>query len=98
MQNSSLFKIGGNPLFFINRRQQKVLSYIFEKMLTEIESDYIFKYDLLHNYVNLIIHEAMKIQPAESYFKHSNASSRITSLFLELLERQFPIDSPAHNI
>ena len=97
MPNSSLFKIGGHPLFFIDKNQELVLTGIFEKMLAEIESDYIFKYDLLHNYVNLIIHEALKIQPADACFKCSNASSRITSLFMELLERQFPIDSPVHS-
>jgi AraC-like DNA-binding protein len=65
-------------------------------MLTEIDSDYVHKYELLRNYVHVIIHEAMKTQPADSYFQHSNASSRIVSLFVELLERQFPIDSPDH--
>ncbi len=96
MLHSPLFKIGNDPVFFINKKQEAVVKEIFEKMLSEIEVDYIFKYDLLRNYVNLIMHEAMKIHPTDTYFKHSNASSRITALFLELLERQFPIDSPAH--
>jgi len=65
-------------------------------MLNEIQSEYVYKFDLLRNYTSLILHEAMKMQPADSYFKHHNASSRITSLFLELLERQFPIDTPHH--
>jgi AraC-like DNA-binding protein len=51
----------------------------------------------LRNYVNLIIHEALKLQPVETV-KHSSASSRITSLFIELLERQFPVDSMAHSL
>ena len=42
--------------------------------------------------VNLIIHEALKLQPSENFDQHRNASSRITSVFLELLERQFPIE------
>jgi AraC-like DNA-binding protein len=63
-------------------------------MLEEIESDYIYKYDLLRNYVNLIVHEALKLTPADSFFKHGNASSRIATLFMGLLERQFPIASP----
>lgn len=92
-----MFKISGEPLFFIDELQQKFISSLFEKMLVEIESDYVFKHDLLRNYVHLLIHEAMKMHPADNYFRHSNASARITSLFIELLERQFPIDSPAHN-
>jgi AraC family transcriptional regulator, transcriptional activator of pobA len=89
-----LFKVGGEPVYFIDEEQTKALSYIFEKMLDEIKTDYIYKYDLLRNYLDIIIHEALKLQPADTYYKHINASSRITSLFIELLERQFPIDSP----
>lgn len=29
---------------------------------------------------------------SENYDKHKNAASRITNVFLELLERQFPIE------
>ncbi|MBB6111497.1 helix-turn-helix domain-containing protein [Mucilaginibacter lappiensis] len=92
--NSPLFSVGGSPVYFVNDEQVKIISDIFCKMLDEIDSDYMYKYDLLRNYVNLIVHEALKLKPADTFFKHSNASSRIASLFMELLERQFPIDSP----
>jgi len=36
----------------------------------------------------------MKLQPSENFDEHKNAASRITNVFLELLERQFPIESP----
>lgn len=94
LQDSPLFRIGGNPVFFIDEVQQEELSAIFRKMVLEMDSEYTHKYDLLRNYLHLIIHEAMKMQPAGSFEKHANAPSRITSLFMELLERQFPIDSP----
>jgi AraC-like DNA-binding protein len=98
LQESPLFRIGGNPVFFLDERQQKELSVIFMKMMQEIESDYAHKYDMLRNYLHLIIHEAMKMQPAESFEKQTNASARITSLFIELLERQFPIDAPENGL
>jgi AraC-like DNA-binding protein len=94
---SPLFQIGGNPVFFIDRKQESHISMIFQKMLAERDSDYIYKYDLLRNYVNLIIHEALKLRPADTYV-HSNAASRIVSLFVELLERQFPVDSMEHTL
>ena len=97
MAHLPLFRIGGEPVFFVNEEQEKTIASLYEKMLTEIESDYAYKYDLLLNYVHLLIHEAMKMQPAAGYFKNSNASSRIANLFMELLERQFPIDTPAHS-
>lgn len=94
LQESPLFKIGGSPVFFIDEQQQEEISSIFRKMEREIDSAYPHKYDLLRNYLHLIIHEAMKMQPAETFEKHATAPTRITSLFIELLERQFPIDRP----
>lgn len=94
LSESPLFKIDGNPVFFINEQQLKDLSGIFQKMMAEIASTYAHKYDLLRNYLHLLIHEAMKMQPAESFEKQISASARITSLFIQLLERQFPIDTP----
>jgi AraC family transcriptional activator of pobA len=93
LQDSPLFSIGSNPVFFIDEIQQKEISDLFVKMTKEISSDYLHRYNLLRNYLHLIIHEAMKMNPTESFEKHTNASSRITSLFMELLERQFPIDT-----
>src|SRR4029077_11118627 len=93
LQESPLFKIGGTPIFHLNKEQRNFLVTIFQKMITEECTDYVFKNDLIRNYINLIIHEALKMQPSENFFKHKNASSRIASLFLELLERQFPIES-----
>lgn len=87
-----LFKLGGNFVFFVNTEQQQTLHDIFEKMIVEIASTYAHKYNLLRNYLHIIIHEAMKMQPADTYQSHSSAS-RVCDLFLDLLERQFPIDN-----
>lgn len=92
LQHSPLFKIGGNPVFFINKEQQQYIEDVFRRMIVEIDADYIYKYDLLRNYVHLIIHEAMKMQPAVSFEKHPNASTRIAAVFVDLLEKQFPVD------
>jgi AraC family transcriptional regulator, transcriptional activator of pobA len=88
-----LFKIGGTPIFYLSDEQKIFIASLFQKMIIEQDTDYVFKDDLIRNYINLIIHESMKMQPSENFFKHKNASSRITSLFIELLERQFPIES-----
>ncbi len=93
LQQSPFFKIGGTPVLKINEQQREFLNIIFQKMIEEQATDYTYKDDLIRNYINLIVHEALKLQPSENYDKHKNASSRITSVFLELLERQFPIES-----
>lgn len=93
LHESPLFKIGGTPIFSLSAEQKVFIDSLFAKMIEEQDTDYVFKDDLIRNYINLILHESMKMQPSENFFKHKNASSRITSLFLELLERQFPVET-----
>lgn len=98
LSQSPLFKVGGNHIFLLSDESLKLLSDIFENMLREIQSDYANKYDLLRSYVQIVMHEAMKMQPPEAFYQPTNASERISTLFMELLERQFPIDSPSQII
>lgn len=90
-----MFAPGTNPVYVLTGEQDAYVLAIFEKMIAELDSDYIFKYDLLRSYVTELIHYAMKIQPSNRLFQHPDANSRITSVFTELLERQFPIESPS---
>jgi AraC family transcriptional regulator, transcriptional activator of pobA len=94
LHDGPLFRVGSNPVFFLNEAQQTEIAGIYQKMVQEIASDYPQKYNILRSCLQLIMYEALKTTPAEGFRKHANASSRIASLFLELLERQFPIDSP----
>src|SRR4030095_8427334 len=89
-------KIGDTTILKIKEKEREFLSSIFQKMIDEQRTDYAYKDELIRNYINLIIHEALKLQPSENYDEHRNAASRITNVFLELLERQFPIESPDH--
>ncbi len=92
LQHSPLFKIGGTPIFHITEEKREFLNGIFRNMIAEQSTSYAFKDDLIRNYINLIIHEALKLQPAEDFDQVKNAAHRITNVFLELLERQFPIE------
>ena len=98
LQQSPLFKIGGTPVLKINEQQREYLNTMFRKMIEEQQSDYAYKDDLIRNYINLIIHEALKLQPSENYDQHKNAASRLTAVFLELLERQFPVESTERSL
>lgn len=96
LQDSPLFKIGSNPVFFLSAGQLSFIIGLFEKMLAELDSNYVHRHELIRNYVNLLIHEGLKMEPALNAVKYHNATERIANLFLELLERQFPIESPQH--
>lgn len=92
---SPFFKLDGTPILSISQNQREVINNLFIKMIEEQESTYHYKDELIRNYIHLILHEAMKMQPLEIKDAPKNAASRITAVFLELLERQFPIETPS---
>ncbi len=91
---SPLFNLGETPIFSINEEQKMFIGNIFKQMIAEQDSDYKLKNDLLRNYIQILIHEALKINPAKEITSDKNASTRLTSVFKDLLERQFPIETP----
>ncbi|RDI14310.1 helix-turn-helix domain-containing protein [Flavobacterium sp. AG291] len=93
-----IFRSGGYPVFEISDEEADEIELTFKKMKKEIASDYEFKYDLLRNYVLELIHYGQKLQPATTIQSTHNASQRIIALFIELLERQFPIESTSQKL
>lgn len=94
LQNSPLFQLNKRPVFFLNELQQEQVNYMFLSMSNEIQGSYEHRYDLIRSHLHVLLHEGMKMQEPDDFKVNNNASGRITQLFMELLERQFPIDSP----
>jgi len=90
----AVYQTGGNRVFELNDEQLEKVAPLFQRMFDELKSDYIHKYDVLRTLVLELIHFALKMQPSSDVgdIKSLNAAKRIATLFLELLERQFPID------
>ena len=89
----AVFQPQGTQVFELTDEQLSQVSGVFERMLEEINSEYLHKYDALRNLVYELLHFAMKMQPSAHLERQlRNASQRISVLFMELLERQFPID------
>lgn len=93
LEDLPIFQPGNIPLFEIEDDLADEIENLFTKIKKEIASDYVFKYDLIRNYVLELIHYGQKLQPAEKLSAANDASLRVVSLFIELLERQFPIES-----
>ncbi|RTQ47794.1 AraC family transcriptional regulator [Hymenobacter gummosus] len=93
-----LFRPGGQPSYSLTEAQRDEAVRVFQKMQAEISSDYAYKYDLLRNYVFELIHSAQKLQPTTALYYNTTAATRIASLFAELLERQFPIETPGQQL
>jgi len=93
-----IFKPNGFPCFHISEQDKEDITLIFKKMQKELSSDYAYKYDLIRNYVVELIHYGQKLQPATDLYSIHTASGRVSALFAELLERQFPIESPLQSL
>ncbi|TYP97853.1 AraC family transcriptional regulator [Tenacibaculum adriaticum] len=89
--NLSLFKSSNPPIFQLSESNYQEIENLFSKMLQEVQEDYIHKYDLIRNYVSELYFLAMKWIPPKNLFQYGDASKRITMIFTELLEQQFPI-------
>lgn len=89
----SVFQPGGEHVFSLTDEQVQQVEGIYRRMFEEIASDYIHKYDVLRNLVFELLHFAIKTQVSSPFDRHPvNASQRIAAMFMELLERQFPIE------
>lgn len=94
-----VFQLIGNHVFELTDTQLKTAIALYERILTKIDTDYLYKYDVLRSLVFELAHLAMKLQPSAN-LEHwkGTASQRIVALFPDLLERQFPIDDPRQTI
>lgn len=93
LEELPIFKAGGYPVFEVTDEVREEISAIFKKIAKEMSSNYAYKYDLIRNYIIELIHFGQKLQPATVLYPTHNAGSRVSSLFVELMERQFPIES-----
>ncbi len=93
-----LFQPGQVPVFQLNGAAVAEVEYIFRKMQRELNADYKYKYDLLRNLVMELIHYGQKLQPLSAMSNAQNASERMASLFVELLERQFPLETEGQRL
>ncbi len=89
----SVFHPQGNHVYELDDEQIPAIIDIYERMDRELSSSYIYKYDLLRNLAMELIHIGLKMEPTTLEVQQTmNAAQRITTQFVELLERQFPID------
>lgn len=94
-----VFQPGGNHVFELSDEEYENIFDQFQKLETELKSEYIHKYDAVRMLIYEMVHYAMKTRPSTRIEQLPiNASQRIHWLFLELLERQFPIDESHDNL
>lgn len=99
LNDYEVFKPDVIPVFELSDEQLEDVKQVYRKMLNELNSDYVHKYDVMRNLVFDLLHYILKMKPAlKAEKQQANASQRITHLFLELLERQFPIEEVGQRV
>jgi len=88
LASSPLFKVGGTHSLPLDEKTAIFLGSVFERLTEEAQS-HECKPDLLRAYMQLIIHEALKIEPQQRAVTADSSKLRLTDLFLKLLDRQF---------
>lgn len=91
LTESPLFRLDSNPILPLEAKQVATLRPLFEQLMTQATGDYTYRCEVLHNYVQLILHEVQRIEPRPLPALPNNATGRVVTLFLGLLNRQFPL-------
>ena len=64
LKDSVLYKVDGNPVYFLDAEQVRYFTDAFTRMRRDLESEYAHKEDLLRNQLSITIHEAARLEPA----------------------------------
>jgi AraC family transcriptional regulator, transcriptional activator of pobA len=93
IQEYEVFQPKGTHVFELDDDQRDNILKVFAEIEKEFKSDYKYKYDRIRNLLLEIIHYGLKLQPNVLESKEPmSAAHRISAIFLELLERQFPVE------
>jgi len=92
-----VFQPGTSPVLGLTPAQASHVAQLFQRMHEELHSTYTYKYDALRTLLFELMHTALKLlPPTPAQPPAPTAAQRLTTQFLELLERQFPVDNPGH--
>ena len=92
------FKGSIYPFLFLNEEQYEQFKYLFSLMETEFAEHSEYRHDIIRGILKLIIYNMLKIQAGLVPHQKIQKGERLLSEFMELLNNQFPIDSPKNSI
>ena len=87
------FKTTATSFYELTSKEADSAESFFLRMFKEVASDYTYKYDLAKLLIQELLHLTMKSNSFNIESRtNQSAAERLTIQFLELLERQFPIE------
>lgn len=92
---SPLFNDSLQSIFTLSETDLERFSGYFANMESLLQGTYKFKFDMIRNILITLIHEGIKLQQSDVTVP-VNPADKVASRFFNLLDQQFPVDSPAN--
>ncbi|QEC42429.1 helix-turn-helix domain-containing protein [Pseudobacter ginsenosidimutans] len=83
---------------FLEPEQYEQFKNLFRLMESEFAEHSAYRHEIIRSILKLIIYNTLKIQAARSPLQKPLKSERLVNEFIDLLNNQFPIDSPKNSI
>ncbi|MBV8251333.1 MAG: helix-turn-helix transcriptional regulator [Chitinophaga sp.] len=93
-QLSAAFADNVYPFLFLDPEQHAQFLQLFTMLQEAYHSDYEQKHAMIHHILMLIVHLGIKIRYSQRAVSGHPVSDRLVNAFFELLNNQFPVDSP----
>lgn len=94
---SPLFNPSLYPVILLTEEEKDRLNVYFAEMQTLLESDYPYKWDMIRNILQLLVHEGVRLQQKQ-LAQPAGVRDRLVDAFFSLLNQQFPVDSPESSL
>ncbi|KAA2239065.1 helix-turn-helix transcriptional regulator [Chitinophaga agrisoli] len=96
VRDYTIFQPGNYPIFSLSNCQMAEISLLFEKIATELQGNFIYKYDAILNLVLQIFFKALKLSPViQCQGSYPDKPSLVVSSFIKLLDGQFMAGMPS---
>jgi AraC-like DNA-binding protein len=90
----ALFNPTLHPVISLTEEEKNKLTGYFIEMQSLLTTDYPFKSDMIRSLLLLLIHEGIRLQQSRLTQFGNGISDRVVNGFFQLLNQQFPVDSP----
>lgn len=94
---SPLFNATLFPVVTLTEENVDRINGYFAEMQRLQESDYPFRWDMIRNILQLLIHEGIRLQQ-QQVVQPGVVRDRLVNAFFSSLNQQFPVDSPENSI
>lgn len=95
-KKTSMFKEWSMPIVFLTEEQTQLVTLYFEQIYKLNNSAYPFRCSSIKNHLASVLHLALENRMEDIDLNELPANIRLYRLFDELLNKQFPLDSPAY--